>query len=155
MQDRYAGDIGDFGKLGLLKNLICEGFHIGVNWYKTEPPKSEINKDGTFVQADGKHKIKEKYFPCDPKLAEVLLHISEHEGRSVSMIQNANLLDEGMAEYYDVPVPVKDRNQWHRNALKELKNSDIVFLDPDNGLLVKSVGRKSAKSVKYTFEEEI
>jgi hypothetical protein len=32
---------------------------------------------------------------------------------------------------------------------------DLVFMDPDNGLLVKSVGRRSVKSVKYTFYEEV
>lgn len=33
MQDRYAGDVGDFGKIGLLKCLQTHGFKIGVNWY--------------------------------------------------------------------------------------------------------------------------
>lgn len=33
--------------------------------------------------------------------------------------------------------------------------ADIVFLDPDNGLLVKSVRRGSYKSTKYCFPEEI
>ena len=33
MQNRYAGDIGDFGKLGLLRTLYAAGFSVGVNWY--------------------------------------------------------------------------------------------------------------------------
>lgn len=33
MQNRYAGEMSDFGQLGLLKHLILEGFHIGVNWW--------------------------------------------------------------------------------------------------------------------------
>ena len=28
-------------------------------------------------------------------------------------------------------------------------------MDPDNGMLVKSVGKRSAKSIKYTFYEEV
>ena len=35
-----------------------------------------------------------------------------------------------------------------------LKGVDIVFADPDNGMLVKSVGRGSAQSIKYMFYEE-
>lgn len=31
MQDRYAGDIGDFGKLGMLRALASAGFSIGNN----------------------------------------------------------------------------------------------------------------------------
>lgn len=155
MQDRYAGDMGDFGKLGLLKYLILEGFQVGVNWYKTAPPKSELNKNGTFVQEDGKHKIKPQYFPCDPELAEGLLRISEDENRSIAMIQDAELLDEAMVEYYDASISVEQRAAWHEQALRKTEKCDLVFLDPDNGLLVKSVGKKSAKSVKYVFEEEL
>ena len=35
MQNRYVGDIGDFGKLGLLRALSSKGLSIGVNWYLT------------------------------------------------------------------------------------------------------------------------
>jgi len=31
MQNRYVGDIGDFGKLGLLRVLSSNGLSIGVN----------------------------------------------------------------------------------------------------------------------------
>ena len=155
MQDRYAGDMGDFGKLGLLKYLILEGFRVGVNWYNTAPPKSEMSKSGAFIQDDGKHKIKPKYFPCDPVLAERLLCISQDENRSIAMIQNAALLDEMMVDYYDASISVEQRAEWHELALQKLGKCDVVFLDPDNGLLVKSVGKKSAKSVKYVFEEEL
>lgn len=155
MQDRYAGDIGDFGKIGLLKYLIDEGFYVGVNWYKTEPPKSEMNKNGDFIHEDGKHKIKPVYFPCDPMLAEKLFYISQDKNRSITMIQDAALLNEMKVEYYDVPISVGQRSDWHELALQKLKKCDMVFLDPDNGLLVKSAGKKSAKSVKYAFEEEL
>ena len=33
MQNRYAGDVGDFGKLGLLRQLTSSQLDIGVNWY--------------------------------------------------------------------------------------------------------------------------
>ena len=41
MQDRYAGDIGDFGKIGLLKALQTQGLSVGVNWYRVEPMDTE------------------------------------------------------------------------------------------------------------------
>lgn len=154
MQDRYAGDIGDFGKFGLLKFLAAENLRVGINWYKAEPPKSEMNTKGEFLQNDGKHKIKAKYFPCDEGLARVLLEISEHKNRSISMLQNASLLPPSVV-YYDAVVTKEQRQQWHADALKTVAACDVVFLDPDNGLIVKSVGKKSAKSVKYVFEEEL
>ena len=32
MQDRHAVDIGDFGKIGLLKALQTQELYVGVNW---------------------------------------------------------------------------------------------------------------------------
>ena len=46
MQNRYTGDIGDFGKLGLLRQLRQTGLSIGVNWYLT-PDERIMVTDGT------------------------------------------------------------------------------------------------------------
>lgn len=45
MQNRYTGDIGDFGKLGLLRQLqLNTRLSIGVNWYLI--PDESHNRDG-------------------------------------------------------------------------------------------------------------
>ena len=128
MQDRYAGDIGDFGKFGLLKFLAAENLRVGINWYKAEPPKSEMNTKGEFLQNDGKHKIKAKYFPCDEGLARVLLEISEHKNRSISMLQNASLLPPSVV-YYDAVVTKEQRQQWHADV-KQWRHAMLYFLIP-------------------------
>ena len=156
MQDRYAGDIGDFGKFGLLKALLSEGFSLGVNWYKADPPESERDRDtGTFLHEDGKHKINPKYFVCDEPLAGALREISESDVRSIARLEQAALLNPGKTVYYHEVISVAGRYQWHNNALETLAPCEIVFLDPDNGLSVKSVGKGSAKSVKYVWDEEL
>ncbi|MER2151846.1 MAG: hypothetical protein ABS900_09550 [Candidatus Limivicinus sp.] len=48
MQNRYTGDIGDFGKMGLLRSLQETGLSIGVNWYLV--PNESHNEDGRYVQ---------------------------------------------------------------------------------------------------------
>jgi len=48
MQDRYTGDIGDFGKYSLLRNLTRDDLCLGVIWYLNG--KQEKNADGRFVQ---------------------------------------------------------------------------------------------------------
>ena len=155
MQDRYAGDIGDFGKMALLRTLQKQGLKVGVNWYKVDPLDAEKNADGTYKQNDGKHMISEKLRKCDPVLADVLLRISDPGGdrRSIEALEDANLIP--YAVYYSEPITVENREYWHRKALEQLNGADIVFLDPDNGLRVDSVGKKSARSVKYAFYEEV
>ena len=152
MQDRYAGDIGDYGKIGLLKCLQAHGFTIGVNWYRVPEMDIEKNKDGTFKQDDGKYLIPEKLKECDPNLAEALTKIAQGD-RSVNAIQNAALIPG--AVYFDEYLTVDGRKEWNERAFDLFKNADLIFMDPDNGLLVKSVGKKSAKSVKYAFYEEV
>lgn len=153
MQDRYAGDIGDFGKIGLLKYLQKQGFSMGVNWYLASTPDVEKNADGTFKRDDGRYIIQDKIKECDPYIAEALTKIAGSKDRSVSAIQKADLIPG--AVYYDEYLTVDNRAGWHKKALERFKDCDLVFLDPDNGLLVKSVGKKSARSVKYVFYEEV
>ena len=153
MQDRYAGDIGDYGKIGLLRKIHSHGLSVGVNWYKTDPLESEKNKTGTFRQDDGKHLIPDNLRICDRELAERLSEIARPENRSIESLENANLIPN--AVYYRDPITVSKRIEWHLRALEVLKNKDVVFLDPDNGMLVKSVGKRSAKSVKYVFYDEV
>jgi len=63
MQDIYAFDVGDFGKIGLLRHLHRRtGLCLGVLWYRTHL--------GT-AGADGKHVgyLKQRsYRACDPDL---------------------------------------------------------------------------------------
>ena len=51
MQDRYAGDVGDFGKFGLLRTL-CElnapQLKLGIVWYLV--PEESHNEDGKHTK---------------------------------------------------------------------------------------------------------
>lgn len=55
MQDKFVGDVGDFGKYGLLnyvytqsqENICKEKICIGINWYKNT--KEKENNDGKFT----------------------------------------------------------------------------------------------------------
>ena len=156
MQDRYAGDIGDFGKFGLLKALLAEGFSLGVNWYKAEPPESERDKEtGGFLHKDGMHPIKPKYFVCDEPLASALQKISESDTRSIAQLEQAALLDPNKTLYYHEVISVAGRSQWHKDALQALASCELAFLDPDTGLNVKSCGKGKAESVKYVWDHEL
>ena len=53
--------------------------------------------------------------------------------------------------FFHDTVPVDCREQWHKKAIDALTDCSLVFLDPDNGLLVKSVKEGSQKSVKYVI----
>lgn len=153
MQNRYAGDVGDFGKLGLLRFLEKQELKIGVNWYLTADETH--NDDGKFVQ----YTTNKAYVGCDDDLINALSSIIENNVRSVSALEEKNLLKNSSYYAEEIKCPsqaIKEfRASWHKEALAQLKDSDIVFLDPDNGLLPKTKSKGSKKSIKYVFPEEI
>ena len=153
MQDRYAGDIGDFGKIGLLKALQAQGLSVGVNWYRVDPIGIEKKADGSFKQKDGRYTIPEKLWVCDETLAEKLTEIAKSDHRSIQALEKESFITG--ARYYNEYVTVERRDEWHKKALEQFRNTDVVFLDPDNGMIVNSVGRKSSRSIKYIFYEEV
>ena len=154
MQDRYSGDIGDYGKFGLLRVLTKQGLRIGINWYKVDPPDYERNAEGAYKQNDGKYRHYEEYSSCDSDLAAALMGIPDDE-RSIATLQGKDLIKD--ATYYDEPVPADNekRQEWFDASVKSLDSSDIIFMDPDNGLEVKSVHKGSPKSIKYVYYREV
>lgn len=152
MQNIYAGDIGDFGKFGLLRAL-AEKYIIGINWYDPGAPTFEQGKDGEKKNNDGKYRDFTKVRTCDGKLAESLETLKDSP--SIKKLEELKLIKNAVYFGDTVPRGNEERAEWRRKAFAALKNCDIVFLDPDNGLLCKSVSEGSAKSVKYTYYKEV
>ena len=152
MQNRYAGDIGDYGKLGLLRSLSRTGLRIGVNWYLT--PDEDHNGDGRHTD----YLRDDSFRSCDEELWRKLRKIVDSDQRSVAALENADLLN--AAHYHEVLDLGKTtdrssvREKWHSDALARLADSELVFLDPDNGLMVKSAER-TYRANKYVELAEI
>lgn len=153
MQDRYAGDVGDFGKFGMLRCIEEQGLSVGVNWYLVGDESH--NNDGKHIGYLGDS----KYRNCDDELLASFGNMLVQGRRSVADIEKLNLLN--TQKYYHERMieprkqPGTTRNEWHQNGLNALTECDVVFLDPDNGMLPKSVSRGSDKSIKYVLPEEI
>lgn len=153
MQNRYACDVGDFGKLGMLRLIEKQGLSVGVNWYLVADESH--NNDGKHVG----YIHDKKFATCDDELLCALEHILGQKDRSVYALEKAHLLENDKFFSDELCKPSESeyaaRKLWHQRALEELNDCDIIFLDPDNGLIPPSVGRGSDKSIKYVLPEEI
>jgi len=135
MQDRYTGDIGDYFKFGLLREL-AKGRRLGVAWYLF--PDEGHNADGKHV--DYLQDV-DSWRPYDPALFDSLKDIVESDRRKVSSIEECRIL--GNAKFSREPLHAVDltpaqrrnwRTNWFKNVQTDLENCDLVFADPDNGL---------------------
>lgn len=161
MKNQYFGDIGDFGKYGMLSALLDTGLLLGINWYLTE----------NDARTDGRHLAyldQDEYRVCDPELHQFLNSCVRNETRYVAKLadfprfqtaktyakifglEHIPALDEqGRAER------IKYRENWFAESLAALAGSNIVFCDPDNGLETRSGNPFAKDGVKYTRVEEV
>ena len=155
MKNQYVGDIGDYGKYGLLRFLARQGIKIGVNWYLTDDDESA---DGKFTN----YLDKPEDQVCDPDLFDALKEIVAHgKDKSVKMVQDAGLIPG--AEYFgeklkgsklEVSARELDRRLWFNNSELMLGDSELVFADPDNGISFTKTARNKG-SEKFVLPEEI
>lgn len=134
MQDRYAGDIGDYIKLALLRALAPD-HRLGVAWYLY--PSESHNSDGKHT-AYLSHP--ERWRWLDPELFDALKSVVQR-GRSVAALENLGAI---AATFHNEIVPgvggtaaVRSelRHCWFKSVLAALRNCDLAFADPDNGLV--------------------
>ncbi|MCE9553880.1 MAG: hypothetical protein K8T91_10970 [Planctomycetes bacterium] len=173
MRHPYVGDVGDFGKYGLLRALHQENGsqRLGVVWYLTDA--EEHNKDGKHdgYLTTASEKRRAIYRDCDPELYDVLRAVRKHRQLNIEMMENGNVLHQSTA-FFGTSLPVfrgrvreqreyktrwEQREKWHSAAVHSMKNSACVFTDPDNGILFASrdsVERRKP-SHKHAYWHEI
>lgn len=148
MQDSYVGDIGDYGKYGLLRSITSAGLRLAVNWYRVEPEGPGRQEDGKFTSYLYKP---EEYRRYDPELFDCLLEIVERT-RSIKALEESGILK---ARFFSDALTVRDRPQWHQRALCGTAGADIVFLDPDNGLETAKMRRRGSATEKHVAWQEL
>ncbi len=165
MQDRYSGDVGDFGKFGLLRHLLNGSkYRLGINWYLY--PTEQHNEDGKFIR----YLSSQQYKKCDKELHQKLNDVVANT-RYVKALENAQLficrtnyfsnIVDFYPEYPGQTKANKDkrlllRKEWQNKAISTLSACNVLFLDPDNGLEIDSCKSLSMKkSGKFAYFDEI
>ena len=135
MQHRYTGDIGDYAKYGLLRD-ICGHVKLGVAWYLYP---DEDNNDGRHIPYLTKP---EKWRHLDPELFDTLKQLVDNQKRSITQIERSGILGNAtfsgvMLDFDGTPKQrSQHRAEWFTHTKQTLSHCDIVFADPDNGLCI-------------------
>lgn len=162
MQDRFVGDIGDFGKYGLLRAIsgIAPSAEprrsLGVVWYVPDDTTIKSTSDG-HGQSVGylfDPRMRSKLRKCDSEMYDHLKEIV-YENRCLDEIRARRILgsetDREVA-FCDIQLPrgpQARREQWKSDAVEKVRGKDIIFCDPDVGLVPRSRKGHSPKHVLY------
>ena len=156
MQNRYVGDVGDFGKHGLLRFLSgrtagddLDRLRLGLVWYMHHDERHGVNK--RVINRDGKNtgylnateQNARDFGDCDRDLWFMLGHLVGQDARCVHCVESVGILPEDTlyydAQLYYVPgisrqMKEDTRGHWFRKALASTCAADLVCVDPDNGI---------------------
>jgi hypothetical protein len=134
VQNGFLADIGDFGKFGLLRHLVSvdSAFRstLAVIWY-------EVPSDRDRAPSRYRYFEDSSVVACDPALAHALRRLSVNG--VLGDVPRARILPAATAYFTDpVPRTAIARADWCERAVRAARGSDIVFLDPDNGIAERS-----------------
>jgi len=150
VQDRYAGDVGDFMKLALLERLSAPSradeapLKLGIVWYLV---------DDEWHNSDGKHvsylkpssSAGQALRPIDPVVYDALGEMVSSGVRSVGRLERSGALTADTVSFnerlrlHDLPPTGQEarrerRAAWLERAVAAVAGTDLVCLDPDNGI---------------------
>jgi hypothetical protein len=151
VQDRYAGDLGDYLKFGLLRSLVpadspVPPLRLGVVWYRTLDEAH--NADGKHVAyLRPGHRSAALLSRLDPDLYQRLAGLVTSRQRSTAALAKAGVLPAGTCFFSDPldftglpPGPAGRaarqgwRHAWLERALAATAACQLIFADPDNGI---------------------
>jgi hypothetical protein len=164
MRHNFVNDIGDYAKYALLRALCScapPDVRLGVLWYLTEHVES--NGDGRRRA----HLSRDGWGDLDPELLgrmyELEKSIQGKTGLHLSLIEQSGILPSSTA-FFSEPLPddgtslrerVGQRARWFVRAQRALGGCDFIFVDPDNGLEVKSAKPGTRPANKYASTAEV
>jgi hypothetical protein len=167
VQNRFVGDIGDFGKYGLLKALCADDLSLGVVWYLV--PNGGGDGNGAHVgYLDPTPTNLRRFRYCDPPLYDALGEVVRNGARSARSIRERVVLPPGTV-FYEEPLSFDDmpgigpaatnarlerRSGWVQGAVEATQGCDLVFTDPDNGL-ESGTPRHRRKGPKFAYFDEL
>ena len=150
MKDRYFGDIHDYIKYALLRQLTDPDTSTAVCWMLTE---DDGGKDGRHTDY---LKEPEVWSSFDPNIFALLRHqVLERKNRRVRVIEKSDILP-NCRFYSDILTDdYVQRRRYFDQFSSFARGASFVFFDPDNGVEVKSVKYGRRNSSKYLYWSEI
>jgi len=136
MKNRFYGDKKDYIKYGLLDILSTDYRAIGINWYLTDDHHGNQNFGHDLNYLNDKN-----WQLCDPEIFSKLKQRVENRQRNVNYCRIDKVIPIKHEVIEQLPENVaheaysNKRLEWHDRAKEKLAKCDLVFFDPDKGVI--------------------
>ena len=144
MKNQYFGDVNDYRKYGLLRQL-ANHHKLGVCWMLTADDTRPDGEQRAYLRNEKGHRH------LDPELFDLL---KQSRRRHVRRLEESGLL---AATYHTDQLKdgLDHRLRYFEKAHERLSDCDLWFFDPDNGLEVRSVTKGKRGASRYLFYDEL
>ena len=149
MKDQYFGDVNDYLKYGILRQLVSKGESLHVVWMLTPSDGTSDGKFTDYLHDPG------AWRGYDPELFDLLRsEVVARDRRAVRGIEEWQGIEAGFTSGI-VPDDRVGRRKWSEETIGRVESGGLVFFDPDNGIEVPSrpIGRMG--SSKYVYWSEL
>lgn len=151
MKDRYFGDIYDYVKYSLIRQLADpEGSSTVVCWMLTKDNGGSDGRRTKYLREP------EKWSSFEPTIFDFLRRqVMVQKTRNVRAIEKGKILPNCRFYSEILTDDSIQRQRYFDQFLGFSRGAPLVFFDPDNGLEVKSVKHGRRNSSKYLYLSEI
>ena len=136
MQNRYVGDVGDFANNGLLR-WLCGKPELEPGCPDSPSGKLRLGI-AQYLHHDnsrgGNVPIPDRLRTCDEHLHNTLVRLRDMDNRSVLHDEYRQVVPVGERYHIESRSIFGSREEWLNSALDRVIDSQIVFLNPDNGI---------------------
>jgi hypothetical protein len=158
VRHNWVRDIADFAKYGLLRRLAGADLRLGVFWYLT----THANANAPLVSYLSRP---DRYRACDPGLFDTLrrLHIEKGDQLTLEDIERGKVLPASTVFYgrplsttvLDRKIRRTARDEWFQDGCALTRDCNVIFLDPDTGLLPPGRKAENAGGEEYAALDEV
>ena len=185
MQNKFVGDVGDFGKYGLLRwltGMTREATEDEERLWRVQVMHESASENSLqlgvvwYMQPDGGRgggqieyltdRRNPRFRCCDDKLFFVLRGLVQN-ARSVNAIQECQILPipEDDPRWYGERLLYPEdstqvdraniRDRWMAKAVESMEKANLVLIDPDNGIPCECFEPWSRTGPKYSFMDDL
>ncbi len=151
MKDRYFGDVHDYVKYALLRQLTAaERVPVTICWMLTDDDGGKDGRRTRYLHEPAKWRA------AEPRVFDFLHgQVLEGNHRSVKTVERSDVLPHCRFYSRMLTDNPDQRQSYFDDFLEFARHSELVFFDPDNGVEVKSIKYGHASSAKYLYWQEI